>query len=105
MRIIIKQIFLRIYPQICTFVNCFVDKDNIFGDKPVRRFFLFETQKFISDIVSKLVGGNVIHFTATIETKVGKDLKVYFHLPLRLWLIRKLRLTGLQIIGQPILRF
>ena len=69
-------------------MNCFVDKDNIFGDKPVRRFFLFETQKFISDIDSKLVGGNVIHFTATIETKVGKDLKVYFHFPLRLWQIR-----------------
>ena len=68
-------------------MNCFVDKDIIFGDKPVRRFFLFETQKLISDIVSKLVGGNVIHFTATIETKVGKGLKVYFHFPLRLWQI------------------
>ena len=69
-------------------MNCFVDKDNFIGDKPVRRFFSFETEKFISDITYKLVGGNVIHFTATIETKVGKGLKVYFHFPLRLWQIR-----------------
>ena len=69
-------------------MNCFVDKDNIFGDKPVRRFFLFETLNFVLETVVKLVGGNVIHFTATIETKVGKDLKVYFHFPLRLWQIR-----------------
>jgi len=65
-----------------------VDKDIIFGDKPVRRFFFFETKKFRSHIGGRLVGGNVIHFTATIETKVGKDLKVYFHFPLRLWQIR-----------------
>ena len=65
-----------------------MDKDKIFGDKPVRRFFLFVTLKLMADIVVKLVGGNVIHFTATIETKVGKDLKVYFHFPLRLWQIR-----------------
>ena len=82
-----------------------MDKDKISGDKPVRRFFLFVTLKLMADIVVKLVGGNVIHFTATIETKVGKDLKVYFHFPLRLWQIRWLRLVGLQIIGQPILRF
>ena len=69
-------------------MNCFVDKDNFVGDKPVRRFFSFETRKFISHIENKLVGGNVIHFTATIETKVGKGLKVYFHFPLRLWQIR-----------------
>ena len=68
-------------------MNCFVDKDIIFGDKPVRRFFFFETKKFRSHIGGKLVGGNVIHFTATIETKVGKDLKVHFHFPLRLWQI------------------
>ena len=65
-----------------------MDKDKISGDKPVRRFFLFVTLKLMEDIVVKLVGGNVIHFTATIETKVGKDLKVYFHFPLRLWQIR-----------------
>ena len=65
-----------------------MDKDKISGDKPVRRFFLFVTLKLMSDIIAKLVGGNVIHFTATIETKVGKDLKVYFHFPLRLWQIR-----------------
>ena len=65
-----------------------MDKDKISGDKPVRRFFLFVTLKLMSDSVDKLVGGNVIHFTATIETKVGKDLKVYFHFPLRLWQIR-----------------
>ena len=65
-----------------------MDKDKIFGDKPVRRFFLFVTLKLMADIMFKLVGGNVIHFTATIETKVGKDLKVYFHFPLRLWQIR-----------------
>ncbi len=65
-----------------------MDKDKIFGDKPVRRFFLFVTLKLMADIIVKLVGGNVIHFTATIETKVGKDLKVYFHFPLRLWQIR-----------------
>ena len=65
-----------------------MDKDKISGDKPVRRFFLFVTLKQMADIVVKLVGGNVIHFTATIETKVGKDLKVYFHFPLRLWQIR-----------------
>ena len=65
-----------------------MDKDKISGDKPVRRFFLFVTLKLMADIVDKLVGGNVIHFTATIETKVGKDLKVYFHFPLRLWQIR-----------------
>ena len=65
-----------------------MDKDKISGDKPVRRFFLFVTLKLMSDIIDKLVGGNVIHFTATIETKVGKDLKVYFHFPLRLWQIR-----------------
>ena len=64
-----------------------MDKDKISGDKPVRRFFLFVTLKLMSDIFGKLVGGNVIHFTATIETKVGKDLKVYFHFPLRLWQI------------------
>ena len=69
-------------------MNCFVDKDIIFGDKPVRRFFLFETQRYRSHSDNKLVGGNVIHFTATIETKVGKGLKVYFHFPLRLWQIR-----------------
>ena len=69
-------------------MNCFVDKDIIFVDKPVRRFYLFETQKFNSHKGARLVGGNVIHFTATIETKVGKDLKVYFHFPLRLWQIR-----------------
>ena len=69
-------------------MNCFVDKDNFVGDKPVRRFFSFESQKFISDIYRRLVGGNVIHFTATIETIVGKDLKVYFHFPLRLWQTR-----------------
>ena len=69
-------------------MNCFVDKNNIFGDKPVRRFFSFETQKFFSNIAFRLVGGNVIHFTATIETKVGKDLKVFFHFPLRLWQIK-----------------
>jgi hypothetical protein len=34
----------------------------------VRRFFLFVTLKLMADIVVKLVGGNVIHFTATIET-------------------------------------
>ena len=62
-----------------------MDKDKIFGDKPVKSFFLFGTLKLLSDIRVKLVGGNVIHFTATIETKVGKDLKVYFHFPLRLW--------------------
>ena len=65
-----------------------MDKDKISGDKPVRSFFLFVTLKLMADIVVKLVGGNVIHFTATIETKVGKDLKVYFHFPLRLWQIR-----------------
>ena len=65
-----------------------MDKDKISGDKPVRRFFLFVTLKLMSDTIGKLVGGNVIHFTATIETKVGKDLKVYFHFPLRLWQIR-----------------
>ena len=65
-----------------------MDKDKISGDKPVRRFFFFVTLKLMSDISYKLVGGNVIHFTATIETKVGKDLKVYFHFPLRLWQIR-----------------
>ena len=65
-----------------------MDKDKISGDKPVRRFFLFVTLKLTADTVVKLVGGNVIHFTATIETKVGKDLKVYFHFPLRLWQIR-----------------
>ena len=65
-----------------------MDKDKISGDKPVRRFFLFVTLKLMADIVVNLVGGNVIHFTATIETKVGKDLKVYFHFPLRLWQIR-----------------
>jgi hypothetical protein len=65
-----------------------VDKDKIFGDKPVKSFFLFGTLKLLSDIRVKLVGGNVIHFTATIETKVGKDLKVNFHFPLRLWQIR-----------------
>ena len=64
-----------------------MDKDKISGDKPVRRFFLFVTLKLMSDSLRKLVGGNVIHFTATIETKVGKDLKVYFHFPLRLWQI------------------
>ena len=67
---------------------CIRDRDKISGDKPVRRFFLFVTLKLMADIVVKLVGGNVIHFTATIETKVGKDLKVYFHFPLRLWQIR-----------------
>ena len=65
-----------------------MDKGKISGDKPVRRFFLFVTQKLRSHIIGRLVGGNVIHFTATIETKVGKDLKVYFHFPLRLWQIR-----------------
>ena len=65
-----------------------MDKGKISGDKPVRRFFLFVTLKLMSDITLRLVGGNVIHFTATIETKVGKDLKVYFHFPLRLWQIR-----------------
>ena len=65
-----------------------MDKDKIFGDKPVRSFFLFGTLKLLSDGIFNLVGGNVIHFTATIETKVGKDLKVYFHFPLRLWQIR-----------------
>ena len=65
-----------------------MDKDKISGDKPVRRFFLFVTLILMSDIIGKLVGVNVIHFTATIETKVGKDLKVYFHFPLRLWQIR-----------------
>ena len=65
-----------------------MDKGKISGDKPVRRFFLFVTLKRLSDIKKRLVGGNVIHFTATIETKVGKDLKVYFHFPLRLWQIR-----------------
>ena len=69
-------------------MNCFVDKDNIFGDKPVRSFFLFASLNLVPDNGDKLVGGNVIHFTATIETKVGKDLKVYFHFPLRLWQIR-----------------
>jgi hypothetical protein len=62
-----------------------VDKNKILGDKPVRSFFLFGTLKFLSDGIFNLVGGNVIHFTATIETKVGKGLKVYFHFPLRLW--------------------
>ena len=62
-----------------------MDKDKIFGDKPVRSFFLFGTLKFLSDGIFNLVGGNVIHFTATIETKVGKGLKGYFHFPLRLW--------------------
>ena len=65
-----------------------MDKDAISGDKPVRRFFLFETLQMLSDIDYRLVGGNVIYFTATIETKVGKDLKIYFHFPLRLWQIR-----------------
>ena len=65
-----------------------MDKNKISGDKPVRRFFLFVTLKLMSDITLRLVGGNVIHFTATIETKVGKDLEVYFHFPLRLWQIR-----------------
>ena len=65
-----------------------MDKDKISGDKPVRRFFLFVTLKLMADIIVKLVGGNVIYFTATIETEVGKDLKVYFHFPLRLWQIR-----------------
>ena len=65
-----------------------MDKDKIFGDKPVRSFFLFGTLKLLSDSMFNLVGGNVIHFTATIETKVGKGLKVYFHFPLRLWQIR-----------------
>jgi hypothetical protein len=65
-----------------------VDKDKILGDKPVSRVFLFGTLNILSDIIVKLVGGNVIYFTATIETKVGKDLKVYFHFPLRLWQIR-----------------
>jgi hypothetical protein len=65
-----------------------VDKDKILGDKPVSRVFLFGTFIILSDIIVKLVGGNVIYFTATIETKVGKDLKVYFHFPLRLWQIR-----------------
>jgi hypothetical protein len=62
-----------------------VDKNKILGDKPVRSFFLFGTLKFLSDGIFNLVGGNVIHFTATIETKVGKGLKGYFHFPLRLW--------------------
>ena len=62
-----------------------MDKNKILGDKPVRSFFLFGTLKFLSDDIVNLVGGNVIHFTATIETKVGKGLKVYFHFPLRLW--------------------
>ena len=62
-----------------------MDKNKILGDKPVRSFFLFGTLKFLSDGIFNLVGGNVIHFTATIETKVGKGLKVYFHFPLRLW--------------------
>ena len=65
-----------------------MDKNKISGDKPVRRFFLFVTLQLLSDTDYKLVGGNVIHFTATIETKVGKDLEVYFHFPLRLWHIR-----------------
>ena len=65
-----------------------MDNDAPSGDNPVRRFFLFETRQMLSDIDHRLVGGNVIHFTATIETKVGKDLKVYFHFPLRLWQIR-----------------
>jgi len=65
-----------------------VDKDKILGDKPVSRGFLFGTFNILSDIIIMLVGGNVIYFTATIETKVGKDLKVYFHFPLRLWQIR-----------------
>ena len=62
-----------------------MDKNKILGDKPVRSFFLFGTLKFLSDGIVNLVGGNVIHFTATIETKVGKGLKGYFHFPLRLW--------------------
>lgn len=62
-----------------------MDKNKILGDKPVRSFFLFGTLKFLSDGIFNLVGGNVIHFTATIETKVGKGLKGYFHFPLRLW--------------------
>lgn len=62
-----------------------MDKNKILGDKPVRSFFLFGTLKLLSDDMFNLVGGNVIHFTATIETKVGKGLKVYFHFPLRLW--------------------
>ena len=65
-----------------------MDKDKIIGDKPVKSFFLFGTLKLLSDSSTKLVGGNVIHFTATIETKVGKDLKVCFYFPLRLWQIR-----------------
>ena len=65
-----------------------MDKDKIFGDKPVRSFFLFGTLKLLSNTICNLVGGNVIYFTATIETKVGKDLKVNFHFPLRLWQIR-----------------
>ena len=48
------------------------------------KVFLFRTLKFLSDSRIKLVGGNVIHFTATIEIKVDEDLKVNFHFPIRL---------------------
>ena len=65
-----------------------VDNNAFVVDNLVSYFFLLGYKKNLVKDMVKLVGGNVIHFTATIETKVGKDLKVYFHFPLRLWQIR-----------------
>ena len=49
-------------------MHLYVDNNAFVVDNLVSYFFLLGYMKDLVKSISKLVGGNVIHFTATIET-------------------------------------